>query len=175
MPYFNDEMTKIKLCVLYMMKALDATVTAPQLTTALMESAELLYFDIQLAISELEDNALIASVPCAYGTGFNLTSKGGEALEITKMTLPRSVRDNCDEYVRSNRLKILQSEQFSAHSKKNPAGGYDVILTSFDKDRMLCSVVLNVADAAMCDKMCGRWKDRSPDIYGLLFNELLKD
>lgn len=175
MAYFNDDIANVKLCVLYMLSKFETSATVPQITTALTEGLSLGYFDIQLAVAELEDNGFIAAVPCAYGMGYSITAKGDETLKNMGKNLPKSIRLTCDEYVHNNKLRIMQSEQYNAFTRKNPSGGYDVVLNAYDKDRLLLSVAINVADADIGKKMCNRWRDKSPEIYRIFFDVMLQE
>lgn len=172
MAYFNDDLTNIRLCALYMLSIAKESLTAPQLTTALIEGAKLQYFEIQLAISELEETGCIASVVHAYGLGYTITEKGKETLALMGKNIPYSLRTSCDEYVKNNRLRIMLSEQMTAFSRKNPSGGYDVILTAFDKDRITLSLTINVATSETAEVMCREWQDKSSQIYSQIYNTL---
>ena len=173
MPNLKNDMSNIKLCVMYMLRALATEVTAPQLTVSLIEAVDLQYFDIQLAISELEDTGQIASVAHPYGTCYGLTEKGSSTLLLKEKTIPRSMRSACEDYAFSNRLDMMRSEQMSAYSRKNPAGGYDAVLSSFDTERVVLSVVVNVPDKTISDRMCEQWQKKSHQVYSAIFDELL--
>ena len=175
MAYFTNDMENIRLCVLYMLKVLNAKVTDTQLITAVTEATQMGYFDAQLAIAELEDKGFIASAPGVRGMIYAVTPAGDETLELMSKKMPRSLRKACEDYADKYRDKIMNLGYFSAHKNKNPAGGYDVFLTSMDNERIVLSIALNVADSEICEKMCDAWESRSGEIYDAIYGILLKD
>ena len=173
MAYFANDMETINLCVLYMLKKLNAKVTAPQLITALTEATGLSYFDAQLAIAELEDKGFIASTPGVRGSQYSLSSNGNNMLFLLQTKLPRSIRSDCEEYATKYRSKILNLGFFSAYNSKNPSGGHNVFLSSMDNERIILSLQLNVADAATAEKMCKNWENCSGSVYKSVYDALL--
>lgn len=175
MAYFNDSISNIKLCVLYMLKQLDTSVTKHLLSVSLMEAVNLPYFDILLAISELESQGNIASVHFAYGTCYGITPKGLETLSDVEKNIPKSIRTSCDEYVKTKRSDFMKMEQLSAYSRENESGGYDAVLSSIDKDGVVLTIVISVVDKKICETMCKNWEQRSHKVYNGIIDQLINE
>ena len=175
MAYFTNDTETVKLCVMYMLKTMNGHLTLPQLITSVTEATGMRYFDVQLAIAELEDRGMLASSPSAAGTEYSVTSSGHETLVAMVKSLPASIRSSCDRYVAENRKKIMELGFFSTNSCKNPSGGVDVTLTSIEKDRTIISLTINVTDQKTADSICSSWEKKCSDVYSSVFSILTED
>lgn len=175
MPYFTSDMECIRLCVLFILEKMTVQLNSSQLITAVTEATESGYFDVQLAISELEDKGFLASVSGRQSPIYAITPKGADTLSLMAKNIPLSMRNACEKYVEENKERILNLGYFNARSCKSPNGGYDAVLSSMENDRIVLSVVINVADPEICRKMCAAWETRSGEVYDALFDILLKD
>ena len=169
MPYFNNDTENVKLSVMYMLLRMQTSLTESQLITAVTEAAQANYFDVQLAVTELETLGYLATSSGAKGMRFSLTPKGFSNLALMARNMPESQRRAFDIYVSENKERLLDMEFFSAFVSKNPQGGFNAHLTSLENGRVILSLMINVPDNITAERMCRAWREKNADIYTLLY------
>lgn len=173
MSYFSDSFTKNKLIILYVLRELGAELTREQLTTLSGERELMPYFDLQNAISELEEEGLLAAVPRVFGQAYSLTSRGRETIDMFAERLPLSLREELQEYVALSGDKVLRSAQYSSGMEKLPSGAYQITLKALEGDNEIVSLKLLLPDVEIARSACKQWKNRAGDIYRFVFASLL--
>ncbi len=173
--YFSDGMTRHKLCIMYVLSVMRADLTRVQLTTILAQNDWVTYFDAQAGIAELEEAGLIAAIPYSYGQGYRLTKQGDEMLSLFIERLPKSLREQCNDYIEANREKLRAQVQYTSFVEKQPNGAYAVCLRALERDRTLFSIKLDVPDSATARHACRAWTEKAEVIYQHLVQALLLD
>lgn len=172
MAYFVDSATRNKAYILYFITRMGTELTKPQLATGFIELGYLNYFELMFELADLEKAGLVATVPCVYGEGYSITPKGSEFYNVTAEKIPLSHRNQIDDYVKANAQRILGIEQFSSSVIKDADGGYNTFLNSFDKDRILLSVAINLHDLDTAKALSENWAEKAHLVYKAIIDIL---
>ncbi|HMM31404.1 MAG TPA: DUF4364 family protein [Clostridia bacterium] len=175
MSYFSDGFTKNKLIVLYVLREHGLELTREQFTTLAGESELMPFFELQAAVSELEEEGLIAAVPRVFGQAYTLTAMGRETIDMFAERLPLSLREELQEYVELSGGKLHRSAQYSSGTEKLPSGVYRVTLKALESDNELISLSLLMPDAQSARLACKNWENSAGEIYRFLFDRLLNE
>lgn len=175
MSYFSDGFTKNKLIVLYVLRELDLALTREQLTALSGERELMPYFELQSAVSELEEEGLVAAVPQAFGQVYSLTAGGRDTIDMFFERLPLSLREDIEDYVRQNGGKVIRSAQYASGTEKLPSGAYRATLKAIEGDNELIALNLLLPDAQSARLACKQWEGSAGDIYRYVFNLLLRE
>lgn len=165
MAYFVDKATRNKAYILYFITKMGTELTKPQIATAFIEMGILGYFELMFELADLEKLALVAAVPCVHGEGFGITPKGEEFFNMSVEQLPLSSRSEIDEYIKMNFQRLLGIEEFSSSILKDADGGYTAFLNSFEKDKNLLSVAINVIDFDSAKTLSENWEAKAHLVY----------
>lgn len=172
MPYFLNETESVKFYIMYILKLMLSRLTLPQLVTAVTEATGIGCFDIQLSLSELEHAGYIISETAPSGERYMLSPRGNRTVVLLAKSMPASSRHAIDKYVAENRERIAAMGYFSAKMRKNPAGGYDAVLSSVEDDRIMLALTINVADRTTADRICSSWENKTDKVYRALYDIL---
>ncbi|NLB61142.1 MAG: DUF4364 family protein [Clostridiales bacterium] len=165
MAYFVDKATRNKSYILYFITKMGTALTKPQIATAFIEMGLLGYFELMLELADLEKLGLVAAVPCVYGEGYGITPKGEEFFKMSFEQLPLSARSEIDEYIKANFQRLIGIEEFSSSILKDNDGGYTAFLNSFDKDKILLSIAINVIDVDSAQMLSKNWEAKAHLVY----------
>lgn len=175
MSFFSEGFTKNKLIILYVLRELGHELTREQLTTLSGERELMPYFELQSAVSELEEESLIAAVPRAFGQAYSLTATGRDTIDMFADRLPLSLREELDEYMEQNGGRVLRSAQYASGMEKLPSGAYQASLRAIEGDNEIISLGLLLPDAQSARLVCKQWESRAGDIYRFVFERLLSE
>ena len=103
MPYFSHGETKNKLIILYILARAGSLLTREQLYRTAILNSEMEYFAFEQAVSELEEDGMLAEVRRAFGECLGLTDAGREALALFEKSVPADERKKLDSYLDENR------------------------------------------------------------------------
>lgn len=175
MAYFSKGETKQKLMLLFFLREIDYEITSNELFRVFAEQGWMEYFDFQLALTELEEDAYVAALPCAYGQGYRITPHGENTLSLFEEELPHSLRDSLRQYAKRNRDLIRDQSQFAAGTTMMPGGGYAAILRLMDKNTHILDITLQLPDARFAQAACAAWPEQAEQIYQELLARLFRD
>ena len=154
MSYFSDGFTKNKLIVLYVLREHGLELTREQFTTLAGERELMPFFELQAAVSELEEEGLIAAVPRVFGQAYSLTAMGRETIDMFAERLPLSLREELQDYVQQSGVKLHRSAQYSSGMEKMASGAYRVTFKAMESDNEIISLSLLMPDAQSARLAC---------------------
>lgn len=170
MAYFSQGESRDKLIILYFLRAIDIELTRDQLYRVFAEQGWMDYFDFHGALSTLEEDALVAAIPCAFGQGYRATPHGEDTLAMFEKELPFSLREDLQQYAKMNRALLRDQSQFAAYQTQLPEGAHLAVLRLMDKNTHILNISLQLPDAQLAQKACEAW----PEAAGAIYQELLK-
>ena len=174
MAFFSHAVTRDKLSILYMLRSLNIEITRQQWVNIMVGNEWINYFDLLSALTELEEDGYVATVPRPFGHGYLLTERATEALEMFYKELPLSLRTAYDEYAESHREALRRETQFQAISRPLPSGGFLVTLRVVEGNSTLLEVKVQAPTNESANAACAAWEARSEDIYLYVLNTLLR-
>ena len=174
MPYFSREITRDKLCVLFLLRELDIELTRTQLSDIMVTNDWVKYFELQTCLAELEEDGFIAAIPRSFGQGYRLTERADEVLGMFSTQLPGSFRDELSAFAESSREELRRETQFTAESQRIQSGGYYVTLKVMETSAVLLEFNLLMPDRDSAKVICDNWESKAEDIYTYALSQLLK-
>ncbi len=173
MSYFPREVTRDKLCVMFLLKELGIELTRTKLSDIIVTNNWIKYFDLQTCLAELEEDGFIAAIPRPFGQGYTLTERANEALLMFSSLLPGSFREELSSFAGKNREELRRETQFTATSSLVPSGGYIVNLKVMETSSVLLEINLLLADRDCAKLACENWESKAESVYTFALNQLL--
>ncbi|MDR1619837.1 MAG: DUF4364 family protein [Clostridiales bacterium] len=175
MAYFSHGDVKQKLMLLYFLNEIGFALPRGRLYTIFAEQGWMEYFDFQSNLTQLEEDAHVAAVPCAFGQGYCVTPHGQDALALFKNELPHSIKEKLSQYAGLNKTALKSDTQFSATQSPMPDGGALVILRLMDNNAQILTISLQTPGAAFAQRAAANWPKEAGGIYREILNRLLPD
>lgn len=175
MAYFSHGDTRQKLMLLFYLHRIDTEITRNQLFRIFAEQDWMDYFDFQSRLNELEEDALVAAIPCAFGQGYRVTPQGEQTLSMFLEELPFSLREKLAASASANREFVRSEAQFHARRTPMPDGGSLAVLRLLDKTSHILDISLRFPNAELAQAACDAWPQAAEEIYVSLLRALLPD
>lgn len=173
MAYFSHGDTRQKLMLLYFLDQVDFELTRNQFFRIFAERDWMDYFDFQSRLTELEEDALVAAIPCAFGQGYRITPQGAQTLKMFEEELPHSLREKLSACAKENRDCLRSEAQFSARQTELPDGGFLAVLRLMDKRSHILDISLQLPNAQLAQAACDAWPEQAESIYQTLLHKLV--
>lgn len=174
MAFFSHAVTRDKLSILYMLRALGIEITRQQWINIMVGNEWINYFDLLSALTELEEDGYLATIPRPFGHGYRLTERATEALDMFYKELPLSLRTAFDQYADTHREELRRETQFQAISRPLSSGGFLVTLRVVEQASTLLEVKIKAPTNESANAACAAWEARSEQIYLYVLNTLLR-
>lgn len=175
MAYFSTGVTKDKLSMLYFLHALGLELTRDQIVTLGLQCDIMPYFDMQDALTKLEEVGAIAALPRSFGMAYCVTPVGEQALELFGEELPLSLRNTLTMHAEENRQAMKNRTQYAATITDLPNGPCQVLLRAREKDYELLSLSVTLPDRESAEKARDGWCQNAPAVYRAILENILRD
>lgn len=175
MPIFAKGETKDKLTILFFAREADLDLTQEQLYRAMVENDCMSYFAFQTALTEMEEDGLIAAIPRTFGQGYRVSARGEETLAMFEESLPFSLRERLKAYAAQNRSELEKETQIVSSMRELPGGAYEVELRVQEKTTVAAEMRLRVISRAMAQRVRKGWHERAEELYIYLLSRLLEE
>lgn len=169
-----EPFTLYKLIVLYILERVDFALTNAQLSAFILDEGYTTYFTLQTAISELVDSELIRLETVRNSSFYSITPSGEETLHFFENRISPSIRNDIDEYLRKNKLKLRNEVSVLSDYYRNTAGEYAVRCRVREKYSDLIDLTLTVPDEAQAKAVCQQWDKKCQEVYAYIVKELMQ-
>ncbi len=170
----SQYLTLYKMIVLYMLKRSDVPLSKSQIYDFILEKEYTNYMTLQEAFSELASSNLISEKTMANRTYLEITEEGAQTLEFFGNRINPSIRQEIDEYLKENSLKLRNESAILGDYKKTAENEYTVELMIKENGRNLMDIKLPVPTEEMAQAMIDNFQKQSQDIYQYLFGRLME-
>lgn len=174
MAFFSSGATRDKLMVLFFLDHIKMEVTRDQITSFFIEADLMPYFDIRIAVSELEEKGFIAAIPRTFGQGYCITPEGEETLSMFYEELPLSKRTAIIENADATRERMRSEKQHYTAIEDLQNGNSRVVLKAMENNRVLFDVRLLLPDHEAAKHACDVWPQRASELYLHLMQKLVE-
>ncbi len=157
-----------------MLGRVDFDLTATQIGEFMVFRDYLNYFSFQQLLYDMEQDGLVTTRQDNHQTYYHVEDSGRAALEYFAGSLQPDIRAEIDEYVRSRQWEMSQTASTRTDYTLNANGEYAVRLQEIENGLPLIDLTVTVPDEKTAQAVCGRWKERSSDIYGYIMGQLLQ-
>lgn len=169
----SEPITLYKLIVLYMLEKVDFPLTNAQISEFILDRDYTTFFTLQSVLSELTESNMIAQETIRNCSYFTIREAGSEALHYFQNRISKSIRDEIDEYMHENQIKLRDEVSIIADYYKNTADEYSVHCVVKEKYSNPIELTITVPDEAQAKAACNQWKDHCQQIYEFVMRQLL--
>jgi predicted transcriptional regulator len=159
--------------IMYMLNRVNFPLSNTQIQTFMLEKQYTNYFTLQEVISSLVTDDYLSVVSYRNSTQYRLTAEGTETIGFFYTKIPAGIRDDIDEYIKSNKYELKCAVGTTANYYRNTNGDYTVHCQVKEGDATLIELNMSVPTQPLADKMCSSWKDASQDIYDFVIKKLM--
>lgn len=128
---------------------------------------------VQQVLGIIQDDALIEAKSSRNGTGYTLTAQGREMFEYFGNKISDEIKHEINAYLTSRKYELKQSANVTSEFYRNTSGEYSVRCCIKENNSSLIELTLDVPDESVADKMCGKWRDKSQEIYEFIMKTLM--
>ena len=163
--YKTDDISEIKLIVLFIIDRFGGKATRSFLTDTIMILGVANYFDMLHCLSSLEKNGLIEIIVGSDLSVFVISSKGEQTLNFFEGRIPFSVREKIIGIIESifwqDRHQTRVIADFTAVNEKQ----FTVKCAILESKTTLFSVELGVSTRERAKEVCDHFRNNSQKIY----------
>lgn len=161
------------MIVLYMLKRCEVPLSKSQIYDFILEKEYTNFLTLQEVFSELASSDLITEKTMANRTYLELTSDGVETLEFFGNRINPAIKDQIDEYIKANNMKLINETSIQGDYKKVGDFDYEVRMVAKEGSRNLMELSLSVPTEEIAQSVLDKWQNRNQDIYKYLITELM--
>ena len=163
------------MIVLYMLKRCDVTLSKSQIYDFILEKEYTTFLTLQEVFSELAASDLITEKTMANRTYLEITDEGAQTLEFFGNRINPSIRQQIDEYLRANSMKLRNETAILGDYQKSGENEYTVQLLARENGQDLIEIKVPVPTEEIAQCMIENWKEKNQEIYQFLFEQLMND
>ncbi len=174
--YCITDPVEIRIMILYALREATEQISRPQLTHALLASADIDMFDICDAMAFLEKANEIFRYTNSKGLEvMDLTESGKITAECFYKDIPLQVREYIVKTLKE--LHAFKEEQNRVTAKTVPVSftEYSAQFGLRESEKDILSISLYAKDEAIANKMCKNFKEKHAQIYAYLLKTLTEE
>lgn len=162
-----------KLTILYMMDSVTMSLSNAIISDFLLKENLTDYFNIQIALNELETDGLITSSSTYSTTYYSITGDGKETLDCFHNELTPTLKNHVRTYIKEHSSEIV--EMLSVKTDYEISGnGYLARCDIYERGTLLTSISLQVDTEEQAQHICNNYRLSSSEIYAFLIRTLMK-
>ncbi|WP_024867210.1 DUF4364 family protein [Butyrivibrio sp. FCS014] len=166
-------LTLYKMIVLYMLKRCQMPLSKSQIYDFILEKEYTNFLTLQEVFSELASSGLITEKTMANRTYLELTEDGAKTLEFFGNRVNPAVRDQIDEYLKANNMKLINETSIKGDYRKVADNDYEVRMIATDGNQVLMDLTMSVPTEETAQSILDKWQNRNQEIYSYLVKELM--
>ena len=156
-----------------MLKRCQVPLSKSQIYDFILEKEYTNFLTLQEVFSELASSGLITEKTMANRTYLELTEDGAKTLEFFGNRVNPAVRDQIDEYLKANNMKLINETSIRGDYRKVADHEYEVRMIATDGNQVLMDLTMSVPTEETAQSMLDKWQNRNQDIYSFLVKELM--
>ncbi len=156
-----------------MLKRCQVPLSKSQIYDFILEKEYTNFLTLQEVFSELASSGLITEKTMANRTYLELTEDGAKTLEFFGNRVNPAVRDQIDEYLKANNMKLINETSIRGDYRKVADNDYEVRMIATDGNQVLMDLTMSVPTEETAQSMLDKWQNRNQDIYSFLVKELM--
>lgn len=161
------------MIVLYMLKRCQMPLSKSQIYDFILEKEYTNFLTLQEVFSELASSGLITEKTMANRTYLELTEDGAKTLEFFGNRVNPAVRDQIDEYLKANNMKLINETAIKGDYRKVADNDYEVRMIATDGNQVLMDLTMSVPTEETAQSILDKWQNRNQEIYSYLVKELM--
>ncbi|MCR5669710.1 MAG: DUF4364 family protein [Butyrivibrio sp.] len=171
----SQYLTLYKMIVLYMLERCEVPLSKSQIYDFILEKEYTNFITLQEVFSELVSSGLITETAEANRTFLEPTKEGSEALRLFENRINPSIRQEIDEHLRNNEIKLRDESSIRGNYKRTGENEYTTHLVASENGRVLVDIKIPVPTEDIAQNILDKWQSRNLDIYKYLMNTLMSE
>lgn len=164
--------TLYKLIILYILDRAKTPISMTQISDFLLMQEYTNALTLQSVTVELKEDGYITTENKSHREFLNITPTGHDTLHLFEKDINYQIRNDIDEFLKENRVELLNEFSVMSDYKKTSNSDYEVSLTATERSFPLFGVTLNVPTKELAESICDNWKKKNEEIYAYLVKEL---
>ncbi len=169
----TDAAMLYKLMILYMLDKAGFSLTNSQITDFILSRGYTNYFNVQQALSDLEDTGLIETETTRNTTFYHLCQIGRDTLKSFGQRIPETIREDIDSFFSSKKYELMGENEITADYHKERWDCYVVTCEIREKDSVIAAIKLTVSDENEAITICRRWQQYHQEVYNYLMTRMI--
>jgi len=161
------------MIVLYMLKRCEVPLSKSQIYDFILEKEYTTFLTLQEVFAELVSSELIVEKAVANRTFLEITSEGEEALKYFANRINPSIRQQVDEYLKANSLKLRNEASILGDYRKTGENEYTTHLVAKENGQNILDISIPVPTEEIAQAICDNWQKKNEDIYRYLIEQLM--
>ena len=169
----SQYLTLYKMIVLYMLKRCEVPLSKSQIYDFILEKEYTTFLTLQEVFSELAASELINEKTVVNRTYLEITAEGEETLKFFGNRINPSIRQQIDEYLKVNSMKLRNEASIQGDYRKTAENEYTVHLVAKENGQNLVDISIPVPTEEIAQNICDNWQEKNADIYQYLITQLM--
>lgn len=168
----QDPLMLYKLIVLYMLDRVDFQLTAAQISDFVLGKDYTNFLNLQQAMNELSDMALIEMHPTNNRTYLQITQEGMNTLHFFENRISPSIKKDIHAYFSEKEYALREETSILGDYYKATTGDYEAHLIAKERGVNLVDITLSVPSKELAASICDNWLKKNQIIYQFLTEQL---
>jgi hypothetical protein len=173
MPFVVDELTRAKLCLLYLFRAVSLPLSRDAVILALDVLPWINQFILSEALSDLLESGLVLETHGQNRNVFEISPSGLSTLSHFEKEIPLSMRQDLDGVRDSIRLLARKESEYITDYHKIGEDRYLAQLAIVENGRTIFRVEIELASSAQADVVCKSWQNTASAAYSAILSSIL--
>lgn len=166
-------LTLYKMIVLYMLKRCEVPLSKSQIYDFILEKEYTTFLTLQEVFAELVSSELIVEKTMANRTFLEITAEGEETLKFFGNRINPSIRQQADEFLTANSLKLRNEASILSDYRKTGDNEYTAQLVAMENGKCILNISIPVPTEEIAQSICDKWQKKNEEIYRYLIEELM--
>ncbi len=168
-------MTKNKLNILFLIQNVGEPIEENHIAKAMIENDLMEYFSFKQYVSELEATDFIEKVELFGRMYYRITSRGKNALEFFENKMLGSEKKLLLRFIEKNSAELTKYKEVYMDYRKVSDGKYHLEIKLMENGNAFFSMLSELPNKNMCEKMIKAWNKNPSDMYIKLMNIMLPE
>ncbi len=173
----QDESTKHKLLVLFVMEKFETPISEDLLLTiCCIDNGWIPYLYCKQVVNELIKSAFISRsvTPGDNSSLLSITADGRSCIAYFYNDIPLSLQTEITTFIKENRITYRKKQEFVCDYFRNNDGTFTVALKIQDPSKVLLDLKIVVDSRALATSIKNSWGHTAPEVYKTLHDILLE-
>lgn len=171
----QDTLTLYKLIILFMLDKVDFPLTNAQISDFILNKGYANYFQIQAAVSALQENNFISTETIRNTSYFKITESGREVLGYCISDISATIQQEILDYLKENCYQLRDEVSVIADYYEEKKDMFIARCIAKDRNTNVVELNLNVSSEKEASTICNNWENKSSEIYAYLIQQLLAE
>ena len=175
----SEEKIKNKLILLFFMEKMEIPLTKNSiLDICSLENDWISYMEcVSIIIDLSETNFIYKTENAEKEELYSITYEGRDCLSQLYMRIPYSLREKITEYVKTNKLFVKTSQEYTTNYTKNSDGSYTVSLRIYEPmiNSPMFEIKIKAPSRQSAIEAEQKWKKKAPTIYENVYENLINN